>query len=247
MIDSLSIIFPVFNEANRLELSFTKINHFLTKKKFLELEIIFVDDGSYDRSNKLIQKFIDKKCFIYKKVKFRLVKLNKNYGKGFALKQGVKHVTKNWVLTSDIDQSVSLNEIIKWKNRYVSNSFGVYFGSRLIDGSRVKKKKIRYLLGLLFRLIILVLFNKIKLDTQCGFKLYKQKMAKKIFSNLHTRGFSHDVEILIICSKLKYNVKELPVNWKHVNRGKLKIFYHPITMFIELIRIYFSVKKVKFY
>jgi dolichyl-phosphate beta-glucosyltransferase len=247
LIDSLSIIFPVYNEASRLKKSFFKINNFLIKKKFTEIEIIFVDDGSYDCSNKLIQKFINQKCFIYKKVKFKLIKLKKNYGKGFALKQGVKYATKNWILTSDIDQSVSLNQIIKWKNHYVTNSCSVYFGSRLIDGSKVKKTKTRYLFGILFRLITMVLFKKFKLDTQCGFKLYKQKNAKKIFSNLHIAGFSHDIEILIICSKLKYNFKELPVNWTHVGRGKLNIFYHPIIMLIEIIKICLNTKSVKYY
>ncbi len=243
MINSLSIIFPYYNEACRLKKSLFKINSFLKKKKFKELEIIFVDDGSTDNSNKLIQEFILKKKIIYKKNHFKILNLKRNFGKGFAIKQGVKYANNDWVLTSDIDHSVSLNEIILWGERcYLTKNYGVYFGSRLARGSIVKKQKIRNLLGYLLRIISTILFGSSIMDTQCGFKLYKKKIAKKIFSKLITKGFSHDVEIVNICLKFNYKIKELPVKWTHMSGGKLNIIYDPLIMFIEIIKIYFSIK-----
>jgi glycosyltransferase involved in cell wall biosynthesis len=121
LINSLSIIFPYYNEASRLKKSLFKINNFLKKKNFKELEIIFVDDGSTDNSNKLVQEFILKKKIIYKKIHFKMINLKRNFGKGFAIKQGVKYANNNWVLSSDIDHSVSLNEIILWRGGGVFN------------------------------------------------------------------------------------------------------------------------------
>jgi diaminopimelate decarboxylase len=67
----------------------------------------------------------------------------------------VKYASKKWLLTLDIDLSVSLDEIILWKkNNYVTNECNVYFGSRLIKGSKVKKNIIRNLFGILFRFIV---------------------------------------------------------------------------------------------
>lgn len=246
MIDSLSILFPVYNEAYRLDESFVKIEIFLKKNNFKKLQIIFIDDGSSDCSKELIKKYIYQKSLIFKKVSFKLICLKKNYGKGFALKQGFKIATNNWLLTTDIDHSVSLDEIILWNNRYINNDYNIYFGSRLIKGSKVKSIKIRNFFGSLFRILISLLFGTNILDTQCGFKLYKKKIGKKIFSKIHTKGFSHDIEVLIICLKNGYNIKELPVNWSHVSGSKLNLFYHPFSMFIELFKIYFNEKKRDF-
>ena len=88
MIKSLSIIFPVFNEELRLKSSFNHIKSFLKKKKKYKIEIIFVDDGSNDNSVNLINEFI--KNFKSKKnIKFKIVKLTKNQGKGAALKLAI--------------------------------------------------------------------------------------------------------------------------------------------------------------
>ena len=239
MINSLSIIFPVYNEADRLKKSLKKINKFFVQNLFKDVEIIFVDDGSFDNSSTIIQKFISKNSLL-PNIHLKFIKLEKNCGKGYALKQGVKYASKKWLLTLDIDLSVSLDEIILWKkNNYIINECNVYFGSRLIKGSKVKKNIIRNLFGILFRFIVVLLFGTSVLDTQCGFKLYKTNFAKKIFSNIYSNGFCHDIEIFLICRKLKYNIKELPVRWVHKNYGKVNIFYHPVLMFIDLIKIYF--------
>ena len=50
MINSLSIIFPIFNESQRLHLTIQDIKKFNEKKRIKKLEYIFVDDGSKDDS-----------------------------------------------------------------------------------------------------------------------------------------------------------------------------------------------------
>ena len=61
MIDSLSIILPVFNEEKRLVKTFAHINKYLKKKHIKLLEFIFVNDGSTDKSKKLLLNFKLKK------------------------------------------------------------------------------------------------------------------------------------------------------------------------------------------
>ena len=141
MIKSLSIIFPVFNEELRLKSSFNHIKSFLKKKKKFKTEIIFADDGSQDNSYNLIVQFI-KSLKPNKKIKVKVVKLKKNLGKGGALKMGVKSAKHNWILTSDIDMSVSLFQFTDWVNQKLINKKNfVYFGSRKHEKSIVKKKK----------------------------------------------------------------------------------------------------------
>jgi len=58
MINSLSIIFPVFNEQLRINNSLNKIEKFIKFSKLKCIEIIFVDDGSTDRTFSIIKNFI---------------------------------------------------------------------------------------------------------------------------------------------------------------------------------------------
>ena len=60
MIKELSIIFPLYNEEKRLKNTFTEIIKFKKRLKKRKIEVIFIDDGSKDKSKILIDKFIDK-------------------------------------------------------------------------------------------------------------------------------------------------------------------------------------------
>ena len=60
MINSLSIIFPIFNEGQRLHFTIRDIKKFNEKKRIKKLEYIFVDDGSKDDSLQILATFIKK-------------------------------------------------------------------------------------------------------------------------------------------------------------------------------------------
>jgi len=234
MIKSLSIVFPVFNEEKRLNSSFIHILKFI-KKKNIKIEMIFVDDGSNDNSFKKIYKFSKE---IKKKVKFKLVKSKSNLGKGSALKLGVKNASYDWILNSDVDMSVSLFQVNKWiKKKQISKKHFVYFGSRTHIKSKVKKKFLRNILGNIMRSLISIILNiKIK-DTQCGYKLYKNEVAKLIFSKLRNYGFDHDLELVLLLKSKKIKIIELPVKWVHKDNSSLNIFWDPIKMFFGILKI----------
>ena len=240
MINSISIILPLYNEEIRLRKTFSEIIKFIRKSKIRSKEFIFVDDGSIDNSYDLINKFIKKNKNL-KKTKLKLIKLQQNLGKGGALKKGIKFSKNQWVLTSDIDFSVSLFELENWqKKKYISNSNYVYFGSRSHNSSNVNSKFYRKIIGVILRIFI-SFFLGIKIsDTQCGFKLYKKKIAKKLFSNLKFFGYEHDIEIVLILKKSNVSIKELPVTWTHVNNSKINIVTDPIKMFYKLFYMKFK-------
>ena len=58
MINSLSVIFPIFNEELRINNSLNKIKKFIDVSKLKYIEIIFIDDGSTDRTYFIIKNFI---------------------------------------------------------------------------------------------------------------------------------------------------------------------------------------------
>jgi len=232
MIKSLSIILPVYNEQLRLKSAFSSILNFLKRRNF-KTEIIFVDDGSTDNSFKMINSFIEKhqKKKLKKKIKIKIIKSKNNLGKGSALKLGVKNAKFDWILTADVDMSVSLSQINIWLQKKLINKKNfVYIASRTHEKSIVKWDFFRNILGLIMRLFTFGILNiKIK-DTQCGFKLYKKKVAKPIFLKLKDHGFSHDVELILLLKNRKIKITELPVKWVHKKDSKLNLFWDPVKM-----------------
>ena len=237
MINSLSIIFPVFNEQLRINDSLNKIKKFTKVSKLKYIEIIFIDDGSTDKTFSIIKNFISefKKN---KKIRLLILKNYTNLGKGHSLRKGILHSRAEWVLTSDIDLSVNINQYQKWfLNRTLQKNCFIYFGSRNHPNSIVQKKLSRYLLGQVFRFLIYFLFKVKFYDTQCGYKLYKSTVAKKIFSILKDARFAHDVEIILLANFSKVLIKEMPVKWVHKKYSKVNIFKDIFIMLWDLIII----------
>ena len=69
MIKSLTIIFPLYNESKWLKYCFNDIDKFNINNTIKNLEYIFVDDGSTDKSPKIIKNFIKYKKKEKKKYK----------------------------------------------------------------------------------------------------------------------------------------------------------------------------------
>ena len=59
-------------------------------------------------------------------------------------------------------------------------------------------------------------------DTQCGFKIYRGKVARELFAACHTEGFMFDLEILIRARSAGYTVAEFPVHWSWDRDSRLK-------------------------
>lgn len=235
MIKSLSVIFPVFNEEKRLKDCFDDIKRFNLSTKIKKIEYIFIDDGSKDNSNIIINKFVKEQNKIKKKIRYKLIKLSKNSGKGGALMKGVMSVKNEWILTLDTDISVSLIELTKWlKKKYLKKNC-IYFGSRNLKNSKVDYKIHRKIIGLSFIFICKILFNIKISDTQCGFKLYKKTMAQKIFRNLKEKGYVHDIEIVLKALNKKYEIVELPVTWVHKKNSKISFIKDSFKILSSLI------------
>ena len=235
-IDSISIIFPFYNEENRLTECFKDIKNFNRNNNKINKEYIFVNDGSFDKSERLINNFIKKTKS--NKTNYKIISLKKNSGKGFAIKKGILKAKGKWILTLDIDISVSLAQLNLWlKKGYINNKNNIYFGSRNVKGSILNLKIYRRLFGFFFRILIKFILKINLFDSQCGFKLYPKKIAKIIFLNLKEKGFIHDLEIVLLSNNKKIIVKELPVIWNHKDNSKLNLFIDSVKMFFGMLRL----------
>lgn len=230
--NSISFIFPCFNEEKRILHLLNSIILFLKKNETNSdiFEFIIINDGSYDKTENLI-----KKNKLYKNHNFKLISYKENKGKGYALMRGIKIAKFEWAITLDTDLSVDLDEAIQKFNLYLSKNYKVYFGSRNLPSSKTKKTFLRFIIGSLFNFLIKI-FLKIQLkDTQCGFKIYHQSIKDYIFDQLTDMSYSHDLEIAIICKIKKINILEIPVNWTHQSGSKVNILKDGFKMFLNIL------------
>jgi len=95
-------------------------------------------------------------------------------------------------------------------------------------------------MGKMFNVFVQLLVVKGIKDTQCGFKLFRREVAMDIFSRLKTKGFSFDVEVLLLSRQLGYRIKEIPVIWRNSPQSKVKMFSSSLRMFVDLWKIRFS-------
>lgn len=235
----ISLIIPCYNEQLNIQKGvLDKIGNFtLTNPKFNE--VIIIDDGSTDSSKEVIKtKYL--KLF----PKFRLIE-NSHQGKAFAVITGIKKAKGDFVLFSDMDLATPIEE----SEKLIENidRFDIVIGSRSKnrEGAPLSRKILAYLAILVRSIAIGIKGVK---DTQCGFKLFKTKVAKEIIEKLlvfqkkrKTKGSSvsagFDMEFLFIASKMGYKIKEVPVVWRHVETKNVNFIKDALETLEDIARI----------
>src|SRR4030042_2664558 len=166
----LSVIIPCYNEEKNLKRgALDEVEVYLKKQKF-ESEVIIADDGSSDNSREFIKKYLQAHS------RFELLE-NKHVGKPLTIRSGIKKANGEIILFTDMDQSTPINEFDKFLP-FFKKGFEVVIGSR---GQKRGGASLLRLIGAnVFRLIRQTLLLKNIVDTQCGFKAFKNKIAQDL-------------------------------------------------------------------
>ena len=237
---SLSLVIPCYNEEERIGLMYTGIESFIAQWKS-KPDIIIVNDGSKDDTYRLLQEHP-----VYKQHSDIITILTQeNTGKGGALRNGVLNATGDYILTLDADMASPPTELIKWMDSmdWKPDANTVYIGSREHKDSIINKQGNRKVAGNIFNLVVRVLTPLKMRDTQCGFKLYPAKLAKKYFANLQTYGWAHDVEILYKAKLDKMKIVEMPLEWNAIEGSKIRVFRDGMNMLMETMSIVMKTKR----
>lgn len=167
---NISVIIPLYNEEESLAELYAWIERVMTANSFT-YEVIFVNDGSTDRSWQVIEE-LQAKHECVKGIKFR-----RNYGKSPALYCGFKKAEGDVVITMDADLQDSPDEIPELYNMIIKDGYD------LVSGYKQK----RY--DPLSKTIPTKLFNatarkvsgiKNLHDFNCGLKAYRKDVIKSI-------------------------------------------------------------------
>ena len=171
----LSILVPLYNEEESLKPLVAEIKNAL-KKIDINYEIIFVDDGSTDRSLEMIKDFVKTD----NKIKF--ISFRKNYGKSAALQLGFKYLTGDAVITMDADLQDDPAEITNLLAK-LDEGYDLVSGWKKVRHDPFIKKHSSKFFNYITRLM-----SGIKIhDFNCGLKGYRKEVVKSvdIYGELH--------------------------------------------------------------
>lgn len=213
----ISLVIPAFNESKRLPSTLEA----LANLKLNEIrEVIVVDDGSADATILVAESF-EKKL-----PNLKVLKSGKNFGKGHAIRLGLKAAALPWILIADADMSTPWEELRKLCEVAQSSNADICIGSRDVEGSNILTHQswLRETLGKSFNLFVRTMTRLPFKDTQCGFKLMKKAMIHPFLEKLVVDRFAWDVEFLVLAQKLDLKIVEVPVTWAHKEESRV----HPI-------------------
>ncbi len=225
----LSIIIPVYNEANRLPACLNQALSFSEAQSY-PIEVIVVENGSQDNTLAIAQEFARQ----YPQIR---VLQNRQRGKGLAIKRGMLEACGEYRFMCDVDLSMPIQEINRFLPPALDN-YEIAIGSREAPGAvRYNEPPYRHFVGrgfnTLIRLIALPGLN----DTQCGFKCVKGAVAAELFNRQTLTGWSFDVEMLFIARRLGYRVVEVPIPWYFNPDSKIRVLRDSVHMGTDLVTI----------
>jgi dolichyl-phosphate beta-glucosyltransferase len=230
---NLSVVVPCYNEEVRLPHSLGAVSQYLASRG-ASFELILVDDGSTDGTAAVIRQTERERPNV------RAVLLLPNRGKGRALAEGVKASQGDLVLVSDADFSTPIDELPKLEEA-IATGADIAFGSRAAPGAReVEQPLYRRAMGKAFNRMVQVLLLPGIWDTQCGFKLFRGDVARRLFAELETDGFAFDVEILHRARQAGYAIREVPVRWINSGASRVSPVRDSAEMLRDLLRIRFT-------
>tara|TARA_B100001121_G_scaffold152975_1_gene133682 strand:+ start:432 stop:1127 length:696 start_codon:yes stop_codon:yes gene_type:complete len=201
-VKSISIIIPCYNEINTIEKIIDKIINQTTYKK----EIIVVDDFSTDGSREILKDKLSDKID-------KLILNEKNFGKGYSVRQGIKNSTKEIILIQDADLEYEPSDYSKLVEPIINGYADVVYGSRFIGSDEKKVLYYWHSLGNYFLTSLSNMFSNINLtDMENCYKVFKSEILKDIELKENRFGFEPEVTAKIAKRK-DINIYEVGIKY----------------------------------
>lgn len=200
----ISVIIPAYNESAHIAANLEEIVR--TFKGFgCRYEIICIDDGSRDDTYKQFKKVAAEYSHIVVRRNLR------NYGKGRALKKGVRAASGNYIVFLDADMDLHPGQIQTFFDIMRLDEADIVIGSKMHPNSKVAYPFHRRIISTVYFLLIRLFFGLPIRDSQTGLKLFKAEVVKKIFPKILVKKFAYDIELLLNAHRAGYKIAEAPI------------------------------------
>ncbi|MFW5884837.1 MAG: dolichyl-phosphate beta-glucosyltransferase [Patescibacteria group bacterium] len=208
---SFSVVIPAYNEASREE---QMRDHLVSIQEYFEkkdetYEVVVVLDGPTDNTAELVKKYTSK----IKNAK--VIDRKENKGKGYSVREGLLAARGKYRLFTDMDGATPITMLDRFIPE-IRDGADMVIGSRDLEESEIKvhQPKWKELAGDFGNILIQFIGGLYGIkDTQCGFKIFTQKVVEDVIPRTTVKRWGLDFEILIIGKKLGYEIKQVPVEW----------------------------------
>jgi glycosyltransferase involved in cell wall biosynthesis len=236
--EKLSIVIPVYNEEKAIADTVTFFQDLLDK--YPDIEVIFVDDGSTDRTQQILKDGLD--------ARMKLVVHDRNRGYGAAIKNGVQLASHDHIAITDADGSYPNERIIEFFQKLVSEKAGMIVGAR--TGKMVRIGILRKLPKLILTRLAEYLSESEIPDLNSGLRIVRKELIQKSAKYL-PQGFSFTTTITLFLLSNNHKILFIPINYyKRVGKSKIKplrdtmnflqliirtvMFFNPLKVFLPL-------------
>lgn len=240
----LSIIVPVFNEARRLhqnlDLLIDEVEGY-----FPQFEVIVVSDGSTDETNLKLA------SFRHKDVKPLIIQ--RNEGKGAAVRAGFKEASGNYILFIDGGMEIHPREIRVFAGLMSLYNADIVVGSKRHPQSKIEYPLARRMLSWCYQRLVRAFFQVDVTDTQVGIKLFRREVIDAVLPYLEVNRYGFDLEILSLARAFGFsNMLEAPIRMDYFmknDRVAVREVFHVwkigFSLLRDTFRLYRRIRKLR--
>jgi glycosyltransferase involved in cell wall biosynthesis len=220
----LSVIVPVFNERNTVAEVLRRIRAVTLP---VELEVVVVDDGSSDGSDKVLSALEDSTL--------RLIAHGTNRGKGAAIRSGLEAARGDLVLVQDADLEYDPADWPRLLDPILKGKAQIVYGSRF-TGERKNMFPLHWLGNRFLTLVTNVLYRSTLSDMETCYKLFDREVLRGI--TIESDRFEFEPEITAKVLRRGYRIYEVPVSYagREFDEGKKITWRDGLGALVTLVR-----------
>ena len=247
--NDIAIILPVYNEEKRFNYVYNFVRKLerLLEEAFINATIYFVNDGSKDNTEKMVQMLLKEHSDRTEYVSRGFIaaqNLSMNTRKAGTYIEGIRTIDADILLFVDADDSFVIDDIALMINILREGYYDMVVGSK--DLTAENRPPLRRLLSFAKRLLTKSMLPKGVYDSQTGLKAMKSTTAKYIIPYLHMNtGLAIDLEILHLARKLDFRVLQIPVTCIDREGSHVDVVKDSIAFLKNIFRIRKNNKKVR--
>ncbi len=197
----ISVVIPCFNEKDTISEIIEKVKK---ENKYIK-EIIVIDDCSTDGTREILNDKISEKID-------KIILNDKNFGKGYSVRRGVKEATGDIILIQDADLEYDPVDYPRLIEPIIKGNADVVYGSRFIGSDEKRVLYFWHSVGNFFLTTLSNMLSNLNLtDMENCYKVFKSDIIKNI--DLKENRFGFEPEITAKIAKLDINIFEVGIKY----------------------------------
>jgi glycosyltransferase involved in cell wall biosynthesis len=201
----LSVVIPAYNEIRTLEAIVERIGQVDLSAWGLSMELVVVDDCSQDGTVQVAQRLAEEG-------RVRLIRHEKNQGKGAALQTGFRAARGDVILIQDADLEYDPEEYPRLLKPIMEGKADIVYGSRFMGGEPHRVLYFWHYLGNRFLTLLSNMTTNLNLsDMETCYKVFRSEVLRKVV--LKEKRFGFEPEITAKVARLGCRIYEVGISY----------------------------------